>query len=819
METLTTLPLRPDGVRPTLEFVFAVHPTSTVKNSEAAAPQKRGANVTNESLNMATRLLSTPPSTVTAEDWFTGVGPQLLQLLDEGDADLRKVVAYVVGFGVLGNRKLGSPGTPGWTHLAEPMLNAIKPPAKKYGDVLDSDSIIDLSREHVIVSPDDLAKALRRLLSLLNSHPNPGLCKRLISRLLSPLWALSSWPKPSPQSSENYCAPAKELLKTFLRLETAPDVLVVLIEKLTYLGGHEKDKPEWLFQESVDGRPQVVAVRTIGGSTPGVGQLTLEDIDSKVSTFVEILDEVSPDGNISSVFLDLFRRWIASGSKVRTNSILIKDQDEDKRDPMEQLVEVKVLQAMMDKFPDKLASQPVHLLQLVSQVLGYDGQADEDEATSVALSLLNMVVTVPGFQMSLVDNEIMQPIQTALDRLSKAENEDVSRTAQNLALLLKYRDELDDPADVQTAPTDRQVEDRKTYRLAVSYITQPESPPPVKAEGLNLISTLISSLNPILDIPGILVLMSSLLKNDDDYINLKVIKIFTLLVDRHPKSVTKELLDHYVDPKELASVDTRLRFGEALLQVIERLGETFTGEVAQQVGEALLSVASRRGHRAKTAAKQAREERAHQLKKKEADEVWGGEVPDMSEPMNEEEKAREAILSQIVEGWESKRGTEDIRIRSSALSVFAAGVETSIAGLGPTLVSAAVDLSMNILQLERELEKGILRRSAVLLVLSFVHALDHARQSGRKLGFGLASQEDVVRVLQFVADTDNDGLVQQHARDVIESLENWTLTRLVPETTGPGIDNGLTRLAGLTINPGLASKQSDGPRPRIEEIE
>ncbi len=127
---------------------------------------------------------------------------------------------------------------------------------------------------------------------------------------------------------------------------------------------------------------------------------------------------------------------------------------------------------------------------------------------------------------------------------------------------------------------------------------------------------------------------------------------------------------------------------------------------------------------------------------------------------------------------------------------------------------------MNILQLEREPEKGILRRSAILLVMGFVRALDQARQAGRRLGFGIASQDDIIRVLQYVAATDNDGLVQQHARDVIESLENWEMTRLAPGTEIPNnIDGGLPRLAGLAINTARPIRPADTPRPRIEEIE
>lgn len=111
MSILTLVPLKPDGVRATVEFVFSVHPSNTVTSFEKATPQKQGANITQESLNMASKLISRPPSTVTAEEWFSGVAPQLLALLDGKDGpELMKVAAYVVGFGILGRKESGSPG-------------------------------------------------------------------------------------------------------------------------------------------------------------------------------------------------------------------------------------------------------------------------------------------------------------------------------------------------------------------------------------------------------------------------------------------------------------------------------------------------------------------------------------------------------------------------------------------------------------------------------------------------------------------------------------------------------------------------------------
>jgi hypothetical protein len=111
MDFLTLMPQRPDGVRATLEFVFATHPSGTVRTSEAADPQKQGANITLEALKMASTLLAMPPMGVTPDKWFPGIAPQLLALLDgEEGADLVKVAAYVIGYGVLGRKQFGAPG-------------------------------------------------------------------------------------------------------------------------------------------------------------------------------------------------------------------------------------------------------------------------------------------------------------------------------------------------------------------------------------------------------------------------------------------------------------------------------------------------------------------------------------------------------------------------------------------------------------------------------------------------------------------------------------------------------------------------------------
>lgn len=827
MDVLTLLPQRPDGVRAALEFVFTTHPSSTVRASEAADPQKQGANITMEAMKMAANLLATPPAGVAPDKWYPGIAPQLIALLDGTEGpDLVKVVSYVIGFGILGRRQLGAPGTAGWRAFAEPMLAAINPSLLTQERTSETsvfsagpDEVVDLRRGTVIVQSGDLATALERLTSLLNAHPNPGLTTRLLTPLAKPLWALSSWPDAGKDCMDVFCRPAKNLLSIYLKISGSDEKYLAMIEHLLFNGGRLSDSSVWRY----DLFESQIRVQRILASESDPVQFDWGYLGTKASFFVELLETSASEADTSKVFLALFQRSFKHRRPAK--EILIKLEEENKEDPMKRITEAQVLQAMMDKIPEKLVSNSKGLLELASQVLSETQEIDEEaDSLSVALSLLNIVVTAPSFQKTDIGSNL-GTIEASLQRIRQANHPDISQTANNLYLLLKYRDDMDDPSERPTAPTDRQVEDRKTYSLALSYITQLDSPPPVRSEGLNLISSLIKSNSPILDIQGLLVLFSSLLNEEEDYINLRVMKLFVQLAEKHPKSVVKELLDHYVDAAEKANVDTRLRFGEAILQVVQRLGGTFTGDIATQAGESMLSIAGRRGHRSKTEARQIREERLRERKQRAAEKAWGGDIPDLSELQEEadgqtqEEKARDDILAQILQGWESKRGSEDIRIRASALSVFAVTLETNISGYSSTLVEASVDLCLNILTIEPEMEKAILRRAAIILILTFIQALAHARESGKRLGFGLtdASREEIIRILEYVAATDNDGMVQQHATDVVESLRNWQMTTMLPEARDP--PPGLARIAGLDLNKTSLPSLESRPRPRIEEIE
>ncbi|UNI19902.1 hypothetical protein JDV02_006045 [Purpureocillium takamizusanense] len=827
LKTLTLVPLRPDGVRGTLEFVFSVHPSNSTSGAGASQPQKGGAGITHEAVAVATKLLSSVPSSMSPDAWFEGISGQLFNLFDGGDGpELAKTAAQIVGFGILGKRQFGAPGAPGWNAFVKPLLDNISPTiesqSSEQNSVTPEPEIIDMRRGQVLVTAQSLETAVRRLQILIHSNPSPGLCRRVLRPVILQLWSLSSWNGVSTHTEQHVCSAARSLVQMYLRLFGTLDSIVSLIENVTCTGSTNASGVQWTYHVYHDGELNIVErhEHPVQGHEP----LDLAIIERRTTSLVDTITASCSNEEVSAVFLHLLRRWIKTSHRQRDTGIQIRAPIDNDLTPVEELIEVSVLQTLMDKAPEKLVGHFDQLLDVISQVLAADERSPlGDDLIAIVLSLLNLVITAPSFQKSDISPDELRTIEGALDRIGSRDQPDTSPTARNLAMLLKYRDQVEDPDDVKPRPSTRQIEDRKIYNLAMSYITgDSNNSPPVVSEGLNMLSTLIVSESPILDITAITVLMSNLLKENEDYINLRVVKVFTQLANKHPKSTMRELLDNYLDPQEKAATDVRLRFGEALAQVIERLGQTFSGEVAQQACESLLSIAGRRGYRPKTMARQERDDRLQKLKQERGVDDSGEDVDtEQDEHLTEEEKADNAVLAQIVQGWDSKRGSEDIRMRTSSLSIFGAALETNIGGIGPTLVSNGVDLCVSVLTLERQPEAGILRRAAVVVILNFVKALSDAKESNKSLGFGLtdSSRQDMHTTLEYVAQTDNDGLVQQHARDVAETLENWGIGSLLPsqgETTAPK----LTHLAGLRVNEdGNLVDASGRPRPRIEEVE
>jgi len=681
----------------------------------------------------------------------------------------------------------------------------------------------------VLISSSELAKSLQRLTSLLTIHPHPSLAKRLLRPLILPLWSMSSWAKGNELTQRSFCIPARKLLNTFLRLSSSSKSsalkatnaatisgLEVIVSDLLFKGRSNQAGERWKYETCADGGIQILqfSVEDKGGQS----ETDLSAIESAADNLITLVKDIPEmESDVTRLFLELCKKWLAASQIEHTPSVIFREAPIESQKAMEtQLIEAKVMQRMMISIPEKLVDNSAQVLDLVCRILSdYDqGEDGKEDVAPVALSLLNLVLASPGFREG-PDTEIsLEGITASLNLIAKKSDLDLATTAQNLIMLLKFRKDMDDSEAAANSTTDSQSEDRKTYSLALSYLTSVESPPPVRSHGLELISGLIRANSPIVDIPAIIVLFCSLLQDGDEYIYLRVIKSFIELSQKHLKAIMKDLIDRYVDVNEDSELDRRLRYGEALLQVIQNSSPRFSGDIARTVCEGLLSIAGRRGHRPKTEREQEKKNHLKRKKNQEAEDAWGGDVPQLEDQISPESE----ILARIVSGWESKRGAEDVRIRASSLSILGCTIEENVAGIGSSLISASIDLSIHILTLESEPEKGILRRAAILLIMSFVRALDAARSEGRRLAFGFVGQslDDVQRILTYVKQTDNDGLVQQHAKDVIEGLQTWQMNSLLPIQNE---ETEVEQLAGLSIKPIGGDNSRIGGRPRIEEID
>lgn len=859
---LSLLPLSPGGVRQTIAFLATTISKpmldSTAEGLLSEADSKLVLSL--ETLTQASKLLSSVPSSLSLENYFTRLAPQLLDLLDNGPDNMRRAVAFIVGSGILGRRAYGAPGTIGWKLFAQPIIETLNP---TQDGTKTSTAIQDRpasNSDSVIMDEADLQQALNRLAALILSHPNPGLTRRLVGQLSLPLWGLLCYARKTGGNA--WLDRPSKLLHTYLGTAANALGIIKVAEELQWDGGSW-----WNYGP---GRQGGIEIRKRARNSSSFQNIvdTVQDVDSRVEEFLNLLGPgITDQQTISDVFISITKRWLLTGSGAVGRGKSSAAFNDNGTNPMHLLVYAKLAQGMLERYKDKLAGDPDRLIGLVEQLLeefvesdkrkkqhsspgtrsvslhdlgtiiddnedrpdllagesdvGTNTVDDRAEIVSVALSLVSAILTSPDFVRTSKSIELCSKMQSPLTYISRSKPSvpsSLSIAASNIASLLDLQIFSPNPSTV-TSNSDPHLNDRKTYSLALTYLI--DSVVPVRAQGLSLLTTLISSRSPILDISATSVLLLSLLQDEDEYIYLNAIKSLSLLSQHHPKTVIKMLSEQYLDREEDIGLDQRLRIGEALLRTVEGLGEILLGETARTVGDATIELAGRRGRRPKAEARRQRAMANKQTSIKEAEEAWGGEVPLLGEKVENDVVSER--LAKLVEAWEGKDAEEDVRIRTSALSVLGAAIQTNIGGLGSTLTSNAVDLAISILTLELGDETAILRRAAVLLILNVAKAVDRAGEEGRNLGFGFEGENlgDVVRVLQYVEATDRDGLVKEHTAAVIESLEAWRSKTLLGTYSVEGsgststMSPGVGRLAGLSVDSSMPSST----RPRIEEVD
>ncbi|KAI9809931.1 MAG: hypothetical protein M1825_000364 [Sarcosagium campestre] len=849
---LSMLPLRPQGVRQVIEFI-----ASTVSSDEPAstASPSQGVPLSLEALTQGARLLASVPSQMTPTLYFDQISSQVLALLDGGAGpDMIKAAGLVIGT-ILSRRVHGAPGQAGWKVFADPMILTIDPR-----------NTMEAQGGQIIITSAELDIALQRLANLMNSHPNPGLGKRLLGPLMLPLWAIASV---SSTQRNHHLNQARSLLEIYLKTSAGTDQLTFLSRNLLFKGRRSKSGAcSWEYFPS---QTLGVEIRTRVHSELDSNDLIdqLGEADARVGLFVDLLRSgVVDDDGIASCFLQCVKAWLANsrtaeGDQSTGRSAAVGPQG---LEPVNVLINIKVIQEMLQHFKEKVVSDQSRMLQLVNEILGdftrgldimddesvnlknptsmnlghivsqnarvghsmstfphaVSAEGDGTDIVSVAFSLLSATLSSPGFGgFSEKETALMQSLSSYLKAIANRSElpDSIIQAASNILFLLTLTRSSPDSVSPSTKEDSAILEDRKAYSLALKYLSDPV--PPVRAHGLYLLSDLITSTSPTIDVPTIASLLISLSSDLEEYNYLATIATLTVLGTKHPRTVTKLLVDRYVDRDEEMTLDSRLRLGEALLQISWKCGGELASDVADTIAEACIAIAGRRAQKPKAEQQRLKQDLLNTSQRAEAESAWGGNVPNFDDDEDEQEgkisEKQKILQEQIVSGWSANAGSEDLRIRASALSVLGGVIDANISTLHASFVSTAIELSVAALTQETRPQGVTLRRAAVMTILSFLNGLETSASDDRALGFGLGESglQELRRVMGFVRATDGDGLVREHAASVEEALDAHAKRRLV---TGGLADEDLrlpTTLAGLTVDPEVRKEK----RPKIEELD
>ena len=738
-----------------------------------------------DALAKIAKLLTSVPSTMSPDIYIAALAPQLLELLDDPALDNRRIASYIVGFGFLSKRKLGSPGTAGWRLFAQPIIDALNP-----------------SIEDCPVEEDVLKTALDRLSSIVLLHANPGLTKRLVGPILLPLWGVQCYALDNRRN--NWANEVHKILSTYMKISATESQLQLLIDSLLWEG-----PPLWTYVPGASGGI-AIRPREDGGSSPPIMARIVISINTRIEQYSNLLRAaVMRDDQLCNIFTRASKRWLLGSpyaSEKRRSEVL----GEDSGNPMESLINAKLTQRLLEDYKDKIFSSIEGIIQLIEPIIsafvaehrrfqeelikgqqpslvGLRGiardegmigdEVESEEAASAALGLLSAILSSSERSFGDIDPESIDSIQDSLKYIAQIQtlrDNSLGMTASNILMLLQLHSgmhEVKSNRDVKLI--DDMADQRNEHRKALHFLS--DELIPVRAQGLSALTDLISKASPILNIQSTVTLLISMLQDEDEYIYLSAIKTLGLLASNHPKTVIKMLLESYVDPHEESTLDIRIKVGEALNKTIEHLGQLFTEETAKLVGESMIATASRRGVRPKTLHQRERAKKKAERARKEAEEAWDGEIPGEEDGASDEKMEANAYIAKILDGWADTGREEDIRIRTSALSIMSTAIETNIAGVGASITSATIDCGLAILKLEKDDDRAILRRAAVMVILSVIKSLDTAEERGQQLGFGFAGENlaEVVTVLRYVRVTDTDDVVIGHIRALIESLEAW----------------------------------------------
>jgi hypothetical protein len=875
---LALIPLRQRGIRHTIEFLSLSYLTKNSQVPEDASGSHSQIPIPLEAVTQASRLLVLPPTGVEQNEWLRRLAPQLWTLLDgEEGMDLSRVAGQIIAGGILSKRATGAPDAIGWQLFAQPLIRSICPAAPANGSSGQEED------SQVLVQEQDLEIALKRLSVVAVSYDHAGLLRRLLGPVLLSVWALLNYSQDRPALNKKWYLLSKSILCRYLAISCNPNQIDIIATNL-FWDGEEGWTFKPGAHGGVEIRERTVEDHGVSDMDNVLTRI--EGLDSRIGSLVTLLAEAkTPNDAIASIFLQATRRWLfpMQGTKsplaqdLDTDPFVIlsdaklseamgnRFRDQFAKSPqhiielMGQLLSnfVSGHQARVQKYGQRNKPSRAKLRNMTRSDSGATAMAEDDtteeELVSFAISTMTTLVSSADFKQTPETRTTLASAIAPLVYLSQEQPgvpipSVVMNSASSLLELLQPS-----PALMQTHASDPVTEHRATLKTIITDLTAPE--PPNRTWALNTLHKLIKDpiAFPVIDIPSMThLLLSASLADPESYVHISAMPVLVDLAVRTPNPTIRILIDAFVDVDErslnlnrgkrtdeidrelLEALDFRLRVGEVLNSFV--LDDSFFDSQAdaptryrcvKQISEACLSLASRRGNRMQTLTTRTQVAQVERATQEEAEAAWGGPIPNLLDPEGEDtqDQADRDALLKIVQGWEDTGIEEDVRMRASALSVLSAIFEHRLTFLRQVTVDAGLQMVLFILTMETTEAKSLLRRAAAMIVMGLLRGLDSLSEAGGEpsVGLGMTQQNEVERVLKWVAAEDADALVRDHAASVLEGLDTWRMNKLYQVRyqglalgTGLGLEGGLR---GLAVQPEVKQRSNERRKLIVEELE
>lgn len=561
------------------------------------------------------------------------------------------------------------------------------------------------------------------IISLCRSNLDPEILQWALKPIIQPLWSYFVFCK----SKSKPTGIILEILKTYFSVMkhsslSTEDIygLDLIAKNLLVEGGGT-----WEYCIGKNGLPEIRSRQ----NTPNLVRVSQESkvneflskLEINCGLFVEFLSEID-DLLTLSLFVHVLKRWLENSTKSGSKGKTLLGAEND--DPFFMIIDLRLIETIGNRCRDALTNSPSKIICIIKTFLGFlvstsnatkvdidqDVDSDDEDDTdlnnelpSVILELLSIILSL--LSPSLISSEnktTLSEMSGILSKIIKSKEKFSENIVSSCTSIQSNVDVLLNGKD--NSKTKKSSEADMLDRI-LSSLNDPMVP--VRAHGLFLLRQLIEMKSNVINIRFTIELHLLQLKDDDPYIYLNAIKSLESLIFMDPGEVVKYLLKVYTNEDKAYNIDERLRIGEVLLRYVQRSNELFIGDTAHAIVSSCLFLV-RRSNTQKSA---------------------------------------------------------DDKIRMSSMSIL--GQCCKINPLGIVLfLNDILDCVLGILQLERNDESAIMRRSAVVLVHDLITGT-----SSQNTEFPRSYQQTVLHLLKYTAETDNDLLVKEQANNVLESIK------------------------------------------------